>query len=148
MKSAINFVKNHFVETVGFIGVLIIIILVSYLKYFRKTFVCEQMIKENGSKVYQKYEIKQKNNSIKSISYYYKANTPNKKEKEKIQEFYKSMITDNKKKIFDNNITLKYSDGVLILKYNISSKEIKTNKNYKSTKTLVNKLKASKFTCK
>ena len=54
MNKVIEFTKNHFVEVLGFTAILVIIILISYLKMYKKTFVCELRTTEGTSKIYQK----------------------------------------------------------------------------------------------
>lgn len=148
MKKVINYVKGHFVETVGFIVIIFLIIFISYLKFYKKTFTCELTTKDGNVKVYQNYKIKQKNNHIKSISYYYKVTSPSKTEIEQISNFYKNLINENEDMLYESNINLVYKKNKLVLSYDISDKEIKNNKIYKSTRTLIGNLKASKFTCK
>lgn len=148
MSKVMNFVRNHFVEVIGFISIFLIIILISYLRIFRKTFTCELKEKEGKATIYQRYVVKQSNNKLKSIGYYYRATTPDKKEKKKIAEFYKSMISENKDKIYDNNIVLKYNDDRLILSYSIDLNEVKNNDVYKSASSFVKSVKASGFKCK
>lgn len=148
MNKVINFTKNHFVEVLGFTAILIIIILISYLKMFKKSFVCEMRTTEGSSKIYQKYTIKQTNNKLKKIHYYYRAKTPDKKTKKEMSEFYRNMINENEDKLFENDIKLTFKDDMLVLSYDINLKELKNNKNYKKASTFIRNIKASGFTCK
>lgn len=148
MSKITEFVKNYFVEVVGFIAILLIIILISYLKVFKKTFVCELKTTEGSSKIYQKYTIKQTNNKLKKITYYYKASTPDKKIKKQVTEFYQNIVTNHEEKLFNNEIHMFYEDGKLILSYDIDLDEVKDNEVYKNARTFVKSVKASGFTCK
>lgn len=148
MNKFIEFTKNHFVEVLGFTAILIVIILISYLKMYKKSFVCEQKTTEGTSKIYQKYTIKQKNNKLKSIHYYYRAKTPDSKTKKEMSNFYQSMINENEDKLFENDIKLTFKDDMLVLSYDINLKELKNNKNYKKASTFIKNIKASGFTCK
>ena len=58
MNKVIDFTKNHFVEVVGFAAILLIIIFISYLKTYKKSYVCELRTTEGTSKIYQKYKNK------------------------------------------------------------------------------------------
>ena len=71
---------------------------------YKKTFVCELRTTEGTSKIYQKYTIKQTNNKLKSIHYYYRAKTPDSKTKKEMSNFYHSMISENEDKLFENDI--------------------------------------------
>ena len=142
-----EFTKNHFVEVIGFISILLIIILISYLKVFKKTFVCEMRTTEGKSKIFQKYTITQSNNKLKQISYYYRATTPDKDTKKQVTEFYKNIINEHEDKIFNNDIRLSYKDNKLILSYDIDLNEVKHNKVYKNASTFVKSVKASGFSC-
>lgn len=148
MSKVFNFCKNHFVETLGLLVILFLIFFISFLKYYNKTFECELNTQDGDVKVYQKYNIIQKNNKIKSIAYYYEVTSPNKEEMNQIVTFYKNLISSSEKELSDNHITLKYKKNRLIIYYKISKEEMKGNKMYKSTRSLVRNLKASKFTCK
>ena len=141
MNKVIEFTKNHFVEVLGFTAILVIIILISYLKMYKKTFVCELRTTEGTSKIYQKYTIKQTNNKLKSIHYYYRAKTPDSKTKKEMSNFYHSMISENEDKLFENDIKLTFKDDKLVLSY-------ENNKNYKKASTFIKNIKASGFTCK
>lgn len=148
MNKILNFTKNHFVEVVGFIAILLIIILISYLKIFKKTFICEMKTTEGSSKVYQKYTIKQSNNKLKQISYYYRATTPDKNVRKQVSEFYQSIINEHEDKLFNNDIKMSFKDDKLVLSYDIDLNEVKHNKVYKNASTFVKSVKASGFTCK
>lgn len=148
MNKILNFTKNHFVEVVGFIAILLIIILISYLKIFKKTFICEMKTTEGSSKVYQKYTIKQSNNKLKQISYYYRATTPDKNVRKQVSEFYRSIINEHEDKLFNNDIKMSFKDDKLVLSYDIDLNEVKHNKVYKNASTFVKSVKASGFTCK
>ena len=148
MKNILRFIKEHFVETIGLIVILVLIVFISYLKMYKKTYVCTQNGVDSGIKVYQKYEIKQKRNNIKSISYKYELTSDNKEALSEVTNMYKEMIKNNSKVIEDNSLDLKYSDNKLILTYKINKKEINDNEMYKSTRHFVKLLKASGFTCK
>lgn len=148
MNKVIDFTKNHFVEVVGFAAILLIIIFISYLKTYKKSYVCELRTTEGTSKIYQKYTIKQKNNKLKKIHYYYRAKTPDKKTKKQMSDFYHNMINENEDKLFENDIKLTFKNDMLVLSYDINLKELKNNKNYKKASTFVRNVKASGFTCK
>lgn len=148
MKKIIEFSKNHFVEVVGFIAIFLIIILISYLKVFKKTFVCEMRTTEGSSKIYQKYTIKQSNNKLKQISYYYRATTPDKNVRKQVTEFYKAILNEHEDALFNNDIRMSYKNDKLILSYDIDLDEVKHNKVYKNASTFVKSVKASGFTCK
>lgn len=148
MNKVIEFTKNHFVEVLGFTAILVIIILISYLKMYKKTFVCELRTTEGTSKIYQKYTIKQTNNKLKSIHYYYRAKTPDSKTKKEMSNFYHSMISENEDKLFENDIKLTFKDDKLVLSYDLNLKELKNNKNYKKASRFINSVKANGFTCK
>lgn len=148
MNKVIEFTKNHFVEVLGFTAILIIIILISYLKMYKKSFVCELRTTEGSAKIYQKYTIKQTNNKLKSIHYYYRAKTPDSKTKKELSEFYHNMISENEDKLFENDIKLTFKDDMLVLSYDLNLKELKNNKNYKKASTFIKNVKASGFTCK
>ena len=148
MKKFFEFSKNHFVEVVGFIAIFLIIILISYLKIFKKTFTCEMKTTEGSSKIYEKYIIKQSNNKLKNINYYYSATTPDKSTRKKVTEFYKNIISENEDKLFNNDIKLSYKNDKLVLSYDINLDEVKNNKVYKNASTFVKSVKASGFTCK
>ena len=139
--------KNHFVEVMGFVAILVIIILISYLKMFKKTFTCEMKSSEDNVKVYQKYVVKQSNNKLKKISYYYEATSPDKKTRNKISEFYNDMISKKKDALSDNDITLTYKDNKLVLKYDLTEFD-KDNDSYKSAKAFIKSAKAVGFKCK
>ena len=148
MKKVLEFIKEHFVETIGLIVILVLIIFISYLKMYKKTYVCTQNGKDNGIAIYQKYEIKQKRNKINSISYKYELTSNNKDALTQVTNMYKEMIKNNSKVIADNSLDLKYNDNKLTLTYKINKKEINDNEMYKSTRHFVKLLKASGFTCK
>ena len=148
MNKVSSFIKNHFVEVIGFAGILVLILLISYLKLFKKTFVCEISEVDNSSKIYQKYTIKQTNNKLKTVEYYYSVSNPNMKIKKQVTDFYNNLIEDNYDKVFKNDIKLRSKDNKLVLRYNIDVKEAKNNKSFKNASTLVRNLKASGFTCK
>lgn len=148
MNKLVEFTKNHFIEVVGFIAILLIIILISYLKLFKKTFVCEMRTTEGSAKILQKYEIKQTNNKLKKVSYYYRASSPDKKVRKQVSDFYNELINNHEEKLFNNDIRMSFKDGKLILSYDIDLKELKNNEVYKNASTFVKSLKASGFTCK
>lgn len=148
MNKLVEFTKNHFIEVVGFIAILLIIILISYLKLFKKTFVCEMRTTEGSAKILQKYEIKQTNNKLKKVSYYYRASSPDKKVRKQVSGFYNELINNHEEKLFNNDIRMSFKDGKLILSYDIDLKELKNNEVYKNASTFVKSLKASGFTCK
>ena len=148
MNKVIEFTKNHFVEVLGFTAILVIIILISYLKMYKKTFVCELRTTEGTSKIYQKYTIKQTNNKLKSIHYYYRAKTPDSKTKKEMSNFYHSMISENEDKLFENDIKLTFKDDKLVLSYDLNLKELKNNKNYKKASRFIKSVKANGFACK
>ena len=148
MNKVIEFTKNHFVEVLGFAAILVIIILISYLKMYKKTFVCELRTTEGTSKIYQKYTIKQTNNKLKSIHYYYRAKTPDSKTKKEMSNFYHSMISENEDKLFENDIKLTFKDDKLVLSYDLNLKELKNNKNYKKASRFIKSVKANGFACK
>ena len=148
MNKVIEFTKNHFVEVLGFTAILVIIILISYLKMYKKTFVCELRTTEGTSKIYQKYTIKQTNNKLKSIHYYYRAKTPDSKTKKEMSNFYHSMISENEDKLFENDIKLTFKDDKLVLSYDLNLKELKNNKNFKKASRFIKSVKANGFTCK
>ena len=148
MNKVLDYCKNHFVETIGFIVIIVLIFFISYLKYYRKTFTCDITTSDDSVKVYQKYNIKQKNNKIKKITYYYEVKSPNKEQMNQINKFYEQLIEENKDDLYDNHIMMKYKNKKLVLYYEISSNEIKKEDLYKSTRHFVKSLKASGFKCK
>lgn len=148
MKKILEFTKNHFVEVIGFVTILLVIILISYLKVFKKTFVCEMKTTEGKSKIYQKYTIKQSNNKLKNISYYYRATTPDKEVRKQVTEFYKNILSEHEDALFNNDVRMSYKNDKLILSYDIDLNEVKHNKVYKNASTFVKSVKASGFSCK
>ena len=148
MEKIKEFTKEHFVEVLGFLGIFLLIIIITYLKMFQKTFTCEMNSKEGNSKVYQKYIVKQSNNKLKSINYYYKATTPDAKTKKQVSEFYSKIIQNNKEKIFNNDMRLKFDGDKIIFSYNLDLDEVKNNDVYKSASSFIKSAKASGFTCK
>ena len=148
MNKVNSFIKNHFVEVIGFTSILFIILLISYLKVFKKTFICEVSEVDNSSKIYQKYTIKQINNKLKTVEYYYSVSNPNTKIKKQVTDFYNTLVNDDYDKVLKNDIRLRSKDNNLVLTYNIDVKEAKNNKSFKNASTLVKNLKASGFTCK
>ena len=148
MNKVSSFIKNHFVEVIGFTSILFIILLISYLKVFKKTFICEISEVDNSSKIYQKYTIKQINNKLKTVEYYYSVSNPNAKIKKQVTDFYNTLVNDNYDKVLKNDVRLRSKDNNLVLTYNIDVKEAKNNKSFKNASTLVKNLKASGFTCK
>jgi hypothetical protein len=143
-----EFTKNHFVEVIGFLGIIFLIIVITYLKMFQKTFTCELKTKEDNSKIYQRYILKQSNNKIKSINYYYTVTTPDAGTKRKVSEFYRQLLQGNEEKIFRNEMKLKFDGEKLIFSYDIDLDEVKGNSAYKSASSFVKSAKASGFTCK
>lgn len=148
MKKFREFIRAHFVEVVGFTGIFFLILIISYLKVFHKTFICEQRITEGNSKIYQKYTIKQTNNKLKSINYYYSVTTPDSKTKKQVTEFYNNLITNSDATMFNSGVKLKYNGDKMILSYDIDLNEVKDNAAYKSASSFVKSAKASGFTCK
>ena len=148
MNKIMTFTKNHFIEVMGFVAILLVIILISYLRLFKKTFVCELKTTEGKSKIYQKYTIKQTNNNLKSINYYYKATTPDKKTRKQVTEFYQTIVKDHEEKLFNNEIHLFYNKEKLIFSYDLDLEELEGNKVYKSASSFVKSVKASGFKCK
>ena len=143
-----SFTKEHFVEVLGFLGVLLLIIIITYLKTFQKTYTCEKKSNEDGSKIYQRYIVKQSNNRLKNINYYYTATTPNAKTKRKVSEFYRTLINGNEERIFKNEMKLKFDGNKIIFSYDIDLDEVKNNDAYKKASTFIRSAKASGFTCK
>lgn len=148
MSKVSSFIKNHFVEVIGFLAILFIIILISYLKVFKKTFTCELTKKEGKATIYQRYIVKQSNNNLKGINYYYRASTPDKKERKRISDFYNKMIEGNEKEFYDNNITLKFNGETITLSYDINLDVVKDNKVYKNARTYIKNIKSVGFKCK
>lgn len=143
-----EFTKEHFVEVIGFLSIFLLIIIITYLKTFQKTYTCEMYSKEDGSKIYQRYIVKQTNNRLKNINYYYTATTPNAKTKRKVSEFYRTLISGNEEKIFKNEMKLKFDGNKIVFSYDIDLDEVKNNDAYKSASTFIKSAKASGFTCK
>ena len=92
MKKIINLIKEHFVEFVGFNAILILIIFISYLKFYKKTYVCESNKIVDNVKISEKFILKQKNNKIKTIDYTYKAKL-NKKTKIDYMKYYNNAVS-------------------------------------------------------
>ena len=64
MNKVIEHIKGHVVEVLGFIGIMIVIILVLFLKNYNKTYVCTQTSVSDNFKTFQKYRVKQKMYSL------------------------------------------------------------------------------------
>ena len=143
-----EFTKNHFVEVVGFLAIVVLIILITYLRTFQKTYTCVKKSKEDNSKIYQKYIVKQTNNKIKNINYYYEVTTPDANTKRKVSEFYRKLLQGNEEKIFRNEMKLKFDGERLIFSYDVDLDEVKNNDSYKSASSFIKSAKASGFSCK
>lgn len=148
MKKVLSYMKEHFVETIGLIVIILLVIFISYLKFYKKTFTCDHTGSDGNVKVYEKYIIEQKKNNIKEIKYKYEVTSPSKSNVKEIYKFYEELIDKNPGVISKNYINLKYKDNKLTMIYKLSGDDLKENDNYKSTKHLVKVLKASGFTCK
>ena len=144
MKKIIDVFKNHFVEIVGFIIILILIVVITYLKFYKHTYTCELKSENNGASTFEKYTIYQKNNHINKISYYYKVTASSKEERKELTKFYNELLKENK----NNNVSLSFENDVLTLKYNVSKDKLNKDKNYKNAKTVIRNLKSDKFICK
>lgn len=143
-----NIFKNHFVEVVGFIAIFILITFILFLKYYKKTYVCESNKEVDGAKIYEKYTIHQKNNNIKSIDYLYEAKLPSSRNKKAITTFYNEMIQEVNNNVFEGEINLKYKKNKIVLEYTLTKEDIKDNKAYKSARVFMRNIKSNDFKCK
>ena len=148
MQKVISYAKEHFVETIGLAVIIVLVIFISYLKFYRKTYTCTSKETDSSVTVYQRYVIKQKRNKIKYVGYKYVVTSPSKEQVKQISAFYEDLIEKNPDIKTDNFVTLKYKGNKLTLSYIITQDELEENEMYKSTRHLVKVLKASGFTCK
>ena len=147
MKNILVFIKNHFVEVVGFAIIFVLIVLISYLKYFRKTFNCSLEKNVDGIKIKESYVIKQKNNSINTITYKYTADLTGVKNKTLIQGTYQQMMSGIDDNTFGKRPKLVYEGNKIKLSYELDRSDIKGKKAYKSARVFLKNIKASGFKC-
>ena len=55
MNKVVDYIKTHKVESIGFLVIMIIILLVTYLKNFNRQFECVKENKFDGSVIKEKY---------------------------------------------------------------------------------------------
>lgn len=146
MNKVIEHIKGHVVEVLGFIGIMIVIILVLFLKNYNKTYVCTQTSVSDNIKTFQKYTVKQKSNKLNKIDYYYRATLP---EGSSPRTFITSTVLyDNISHLSKDDATIEYKKNNIILSYSLKKEEFKDLKEYKTTRRFVNDLKSMGFTCK
>jgi len=148
MKKVLVFVKNHFVEVVGFMIIFILIILISYLKYFRKTFKCTVSKNVDGVQIKEKYIIKQKNNHIKTIDYNYVADLSNITNKSLVLTSYKQIMDGIDSKSFGKKPKLSYEDNKIKLSYQLDEYDIADKDSYRTARVFIKNIKSSGFKCK
>lgn len=148
MENIKNLFKNHFVEVVGFLAILALIIFITFLKYYNKTFVCESNKEVDGAKIYEKYVIHQKNNNISTIDYLYEAKLPTSENNKAAKKIYNDLIKDINNNIFEGEVNLKYKKNKMILEYTLTKDDFKDNKAYKTARIFMRNIKSNNFKCK
>lgn len=145
MKKIIYLIKDHFVEFIGFNVILVLIISITYLKLYKKTYVCESTKMVDNVKITEKYVLKQKNNKIKTIDYTYKAKL-NKETKIDYMKYYNNAVKEVLNE-FDE-VKTSYKNNTVYVSYTLKGEDVKSNKSYKNARVFLKNVKASGFTCK
>ena len=149
MNKVMTFIRNYFVEVVGFLVIMALIILISFLKFDRKTFNCKLTHTDDGVKITESYVVKQKNNHIKTIDYKYIASPSDKSANKKaLIGYYKDIVENVNKSDFNIDMDLTYKKGKIYLEYTLTSDDIKDLKEYKTTRKFIRNIKSNGFTCK
>ena len=145
MKKAIDFSKNHFIEVVGFTVIIVLVVLITYLRLYKKTYTCQSIKHIDGAKIYEKFVIKQKNNKIKSIDFSYKAKLAT-MSKEDFKALYNSAVNEVLSDF--ENVETSYKNNTIYVSYTLTYDDIKDNKAYKTARTFMKNIKANGFSCK
>lgn len=148
MNKVVDYIKTHKVESIGFLVIMIIILLVTYLKNFNRQFECVKENKFDGSVIKEKYLIKQRNNNVLSISYDLVSTNSSKETISSLSELYREIIKKQNEISLDNNVHLDINKKIVSLSYDVSEQEINSNDNYKKASKLIKRLENNKFVCK
>lgn len=149
MSKVVHYIKEHIVEFIGFIVIIFLINLITFIRFYSRTYICTKSETVHGIKTSEKYEVSQKNNHIKLIHYELETTFLNKKSAPNILDVYTNTLSDIKStSLNDNNTKLKYHNNKLFLSYDLSAYDIKDNKAYRSTKVFIRNVKSSGFKCK
>lgn len=148
MNKVVDYIKTHKVELIGFLVIMIIILLVTYLKNFNRQFECVKENKFDGSVIKEKYLIKQRNNNVLSISYELVSINSSKETISSLSELYREIIKKQNEISLDNNVHLDINKKIVSLSYDVSKQEINNNDNYKKASKLIKRLENNKFVCK
>jgi len=149
MSKVIHYIREHLVEFIGFIVVIFLINLITFIRFYSRSYVCTKSETVHGIKTIEKYEVTQRNNHIKKIHYDLETTFLNKKSAPNILDVYTSTLSDIKStSLNDNNTKLKFFKNKLYLSYDLTDEDIKDNKAYRTTKVFIRNIKSTGFKCK